>query len=148
MQLMKGLNITISQEAAIEFVNRNFPSMRALVSKTQSFYDKGIKEINIEDIKVLNYNFEDVFKLIMTKTDPYENYILLMGQYVSKVDDVLASLGTEFPEYIREFYPDKISKLPQILIETANYQAQRVNVIDPAISMLACVAKLQMIINS
>ncbi len=148
MQLMKGLDITISQEAAIEFVNRNFPSMRALVSKTQSFYDKGIKEINIEDIKVLNYNFEDVFKLIMTKTDPYENYILLMGQYVSKVDDVLASLGTEFPEYIREFYPDKISKLPQILIETANYQAQRVNVIDPAISMLACVAKLQMIINS
>jgi len=147
MGLMKAVGITISQEAAVEFVKRNFPSMRSIVSKTQSFYDKGIKEIALEDIKILNYSFDDIFKLIMTNTDPYANYVLLMGQYVNKVDDVLASLGMEFPEYVREFYPEKISKLPQILVEIANYQAQRVHVIDPAISMLACIMRLQMIVN-
>lgn len=147
MGLMKALKINISQEAAIEFVKRNFPSMRSIVSKTQSFYDRGIKEINLEDIKVLNYSYNDIFNLIVSNTDPYENYVLLMGQYSSKVDDVLASLATEFPEYIREYHPQKISKLPFIIIEVANYQSQRNSVIDPAISMLACVMKLQMIIN-
>lgn len=146
--LMKALEIEISQEAAIEFVKRNFPSMRSIVSKIQSFYDKGIKKIELEDIKVLNYSFNDIFNLILTNTDPYANYVLLMGQYVSKVDDVLASLGTEFPEYIREYYSDKIDKIPHIIIEVANYQSQRVHVIDPAISMVACVMKLQIIMNS
>jgi replication-associated recombination protein RarA len=148
MGMFKSLGITISQDAAVDFVKRNFPSMRKIVSKIQSFYDKGIKEISIEDIKTLNYSFNDIFKLIMTNTDPYENYILLMGQYVSKVDDVLASLGTELPDYIRENYNGKLNKLPMILIEVANYQSQRVHVVDPAISMLACVMKLQMIMNS
>lgn len=147
MGLMKSVGIAISQDAAVEFVKRNFPSMRSIVSKIQSFHDKGIKEIGVDDIKILNYSFSDVFKLIMTSTESIENYKLLMGQYASKVDDVLASLGTEFPDYIRENYPGKINKLPQIIIEIANYQSQRVTVIDPAISMVACIFKLQMIIN-
>jgi len=147
MGLMKTLEITISKDAAIEFVKRNFPSMRSLVSKTQSFYDKGIKEISIEDIKVLNYNFEDVYKIIMTGSDPYANYVLLMGQYVNKVDDVMQSLGQDFVEYLREFYPAKIGKIPQILIEIAHYQAQRNLVIDSSISLLGLVFKLQTIVN-
>jgi len=147
MGLMKSLDIEIEKEAAIEFVKRNFPSMRAIVSKIQSFYDRGIKKINTEDIKVLNYSFNDIYNLILKNTDPEKNYKLLVGQYSSKVDDVLSSLGTEFPEYIRENHPDKINKIPMILIEVANYQAQRVHVIDPCVSMVACVMKLQIIIN-
>jgi DNA polymerase III delta prime subunit len=147
MAILKSLDIQISQEAAIEFVKRNFPSMRSIVSKIQSFHDRGIKDIKVEDIKILNYSFNDIFNLILTKTDPYENYKLLMSQYSAKVDDVLASLATEFPEYLRENHPQHIAKIPMIIIDTANYQAQRTSVIDPTISMLACVYKLQMTIN-
>lgn len=145
--LTKALGISMEPAAAVEFVKRNFPSMRSVVSKIQSFHDKGIKEIKIDDIKVLNYSFVDIFKMIMTNTDPAENYKVLMSQYSSKVDDVLASLGSEFPEYIRENFPGKIGKMPLVLIEVANYQSQRSSVIDPCISMLACVMKLQIIMN-
>jgi len=148
LAITKGLGITMSKEAVIEFVKRNFPSMRSIVSKIQSFHDKGIKKIEAEDIKVLNYSFDDIFKMVTGAPDPYNNYVLLMSQYASKVDDVLASLGTEFPEYLREFHPNKVDKLPQILIEVANYQSIRNSVIDPAITMLAAALKIQMILNS
>jgi len=71
-----------------------------------------------------------------------------MTNYGNKVDDVLASLGHEFPEFIRDNHPTKISKIPQIIIKAAHYQSQRVTVIDPAISMVAAVYECQMILNN
>jgi hypothetical protein len=46
-----------------------------------------------------------------------------------------------------EKYPAKESFIPQIIVKIAHYQAQRLQVIDPAISMLACVFEIQMILN-
>lgn len=148
MGLMKVCKIDITQDACIEFVKRNFPSMRSIVKKTQSFYNKGITSIKIEDIKTLNYTYNDVFDLILGTPNPAENYKTIVGQYASKVDDVLASLGSEFPDYIRENKPAMLNKLPGIVIEVAHYQSQRTQVIDPVISLLACCFKLQSIINS
>jgi hypothetical protein len=71
-----------------------------------------------------------------------------MTNYSSKVDEVLAALGTELPEYIRDNQPAKVTKIPQILITVANHQAQRVHVIDPAVTMLSAVFNCQMILNS
>jgi len=147
MSLMKLVKINISQDAAIEFVKRNFPSMRSIVKKTQSFYNKGIKEISIHDIKTLNYSYNDVYDLILGQPNPHENYKLIVGQYATKVDDVLASLGSEFPEYLREHSPNAIGKLPGIIIEVAYHQAQRQQVIDPVVTLLSCCFKLQTIIN-
>jgi hypothetical protein len=71
-----------------------------------------------------------------------------MTNYGSKVDEVLASLGSELPEFIREHHPAKVGKIPQLVIKTAHYQSQRVSVIDPAISMVAAVYECQIILNN
>jgi DNA polymerase III delta prime subunit len=146
--ILKSAGIAIEKEAVIEFVKRNFPDMRSILNKTQNFIIQGVKEIRVEDIKQLNYSFRDIFDRCAKPGDANENYKFLMTNYGSKVDDVLASLGNELPEYIRDNHPTKISKIPQIVIKAAYYQSQRVTVIDPAISMLAAVFECQMILNS
>lgn len=140
--------ITISKEGLSEFVKRNFPDMRSIVNKIQTFAVQGVTQIEAEDVKKLNYSFRDIFELVTKQADAYENYKFLMTNYSSKVDDVLSSLGAELPDYIRDNHPTKIAKIPQILIVVANHQAQRVHVIDPCVTMLSAVFNCQMILNS
>jgi DNA polymerase III delta prime subunit len=146
--IMSKAGIKIDKPALLEFTKRNFPDMRKILNKVQSWYIMGIKEVNMEDIKQLNYSFSDVFKMACGKPDAYENYKFLVANYSSKIDDVLASLGSELPEYIQENHQTQIGKLPLIIIEVAQHQAQRVQVIDPTVTMLACIFKIQTILNS
>ena len=146
--IFKSAGIEIEKEAIVEFVKRNFPDMRSIVNKIQTFVVQGVRKIDPADIKKLNYSYRDIFELVCKPGDPQENYKFLMTNYSSKVDDVLYSLGNELPDYIREHHPPKVIKIPQILIKIAHYQSQRLLVIDPAITMLAAVFECQMIINS
>ncbi len=148
MSIFNACGIKIEKEAIVEFVKRNFPDMRSILNKIQNFSIQGVTEIKVEDIKKLNYSFKDVFDMCCKPGDPAENYKFLMTNYSSKVDDVLASVATELPEFIRENHPGKVSKIPQIVIKAAHYQAQRTQVIDPTISMLALVYECQIILNS
>jgi len=147
--ILKNAGITIEKDAVIEFVKRNFPDMRSILNKVQNFIIQGVTEIKVEDVKQLNYSFRDIFELVCSpKADPSETYKFMMVNYGSKVDDVLASLGSELPEYIRENQPNLAHKIPQVVIKSAHYQSQRVTVIDPAISMVAAVYECQIIMNS
>jgi replication factor C small subunit len=147
--ILKNAGIIIEKDAVIEFVKRNFPDMRSILNKTQSFIIQGVKEIRVEDIKQLNYSFRDIFELICsTKPDPSETYKFMMTNYGSKVDEVLASLGGELPEYIKDNQANLAPKIPQIVIKAAYYQSQRVTVIDPAVSMIAAVYECQLILNN
>lgn len=146
--VFKHAGIEISKEALVEFVKRNFPDMRTILNKIQSFALKGIKEISFDDIKSINYTFDEIFSIMVENPKPEENYKMVMANYATKVDDVLASIGNEFPEWLKEHKTEALSKLPQIIVTVAEHQAQRLQVIDPAISLLACIFKIQQILNS
>jgi DNA polymerase III delta prime subunit len=141
--VLTKLGIEAEEKALNELVKRSFPDMRKLFNKIQTIQISGTKKLTQEDILKTEWSFEDVFKLCVSAPDPYNNYIFLVGQYSSRVDDVLASLGEEFPRWLNEKYPTKTSLLPQIIYEVALHQAQRIQVIDSTISMLSCVFKLQ-----
>ena len=147
--ILKAAGITIEKEAVIEFVKRNFPDMRSILNKVQTFVIQGVSEIKVEDVKQLNYSYRDVFEMICSPNpDPSTTYKFMMVNYGNKVDDVLASLGNELPEYIRENQPKLVGKIPQVVIKAAHYQSQRVTVIDPAVSMIAAVYECQLIVNN
>ena len=146
--ILAKTNIKIEKDALIEFVKRNFPDMRKILNKVQSWHIRGIKEINLNDIKQLNYSYADVFEMLCQKPDAHKNYQFLVANYSSKVDDLLASLGSEFPEYLRENHPAQMGKLPLIIIDVAQHQAQRSQVIDPVVTLLSCAFKIQTIVNS
>ncbi|MCK9447087.1 AAA family ATPase [bacterium] len=146
--IFNATKITYTSEILNKFVRNDFPDMRSLLNKVQSFYLQGIKELNDKNFNI-NYDFEDLYKLCLNKPDkPYENYKFIISEYSSKIDDALNSLSNDFIEYIKTNAPNKLDKIPMIIITTAEHQAQRTLVIDPIITLLSVVYKIQLIVNS
>jgi DNA polymerase III delta prime subunit len=146
--LFKKLAIAIDEEALEEFVSRNFPDMRSALNKIQSFSIQGIKELNSQTIRELNWNFEDLYKVLVKNPEPFKNYEFIVSEYASKVDEAMHALGTEFVQWIQEKYPDKMKHVPAVLIAVATHQAQRHLVIDPVISLLSLAFTIQKQLNS
>jgi DNA polymerase III delta prime subunit len=140
--------MTIEKPALVEFVKRNFPDLRSTLSKLQGYKSQGTVNIGIDDVKRFNSVYKDVFDLIFNETDPVKNYKLLVSEYSNRVDDVLEMLGSDFIEYIQAEKPNNIKNIPQIIITVAEHQAQRIHVIDPIITMLSCVYRIQEIVRS
>ena len=148
LSICKEEGLSIDKYAAVELVKRKFPDLRNMLNTIQGFVSQGKDEVTVEDIKKFNSVYKDVYELIMDKTDPIENYKHMVSNYSNRVDDVLSSLGAEFIEYIKQERPANVSLIPQIIVCVAKYQSQRHVVIDPVVTMLACVYELQSIINS
>lgn len=146
--ILKKLEISFSEDAVQELVKRTFPDMRKLINRIQVIRDSGTKELTRESIIKTQWSFEDIFNICVKDPDPYNNYVFLVNQYGSRVEDVLGALGSEFPKWLEENHPKKLQALPGIIVEIAQHQAQRVHVIDPAISMLSCVFRIQTILSS
>ena len=147
--IMKAANISYTEEILDKFVRNDFPDMRSLMNKLQSFYLQGIKELNDKNFNI-NFDYEDLYKLCLqnNKDKAYENYKFIVREYASRIDDTFNALSIDFIEYIKSNAPDKISKIPMIIIAVAEHQAQRTLVIDPLITLLSCVYKIQIIVNS
>jgi len=147
-EIANAEGIKFDKDALVEFVKRKFPDMRSMVNALQGFHDEGFTHIKIEDIKKFHSVYKDVYELAVNNTDPVENYKYLVSNYSNKVDDILATLGNDFIEYIQMEKPVLVQKIPQIIVAVAEHQAQRVHVIDPVVNMLACIYKIQTIVHS
>lgn len=147
LEICKAEEISIDKYAAVELVKRKFPDLRNMLNQLQGFKSQGITKITVEDIKKFSSVYKDVYDLVIDSTDPVKNYEYLVSNYSNRVDDILSSLGSEFIEFIKTERPSCISIIPQLVVTVSKYQAQRTQVIDPVISMLACVYELQSIVN-
>lgn len=145
--ILTKLNIQHTPEAVNELVKRCFPDMRKLFNRIQTMQISGVTVLSKDAIMKTDWSFEDIFKICVGQPDPYHNYTFLINQYGTRVEEVLGALGSEFPKWLEEKYPSKLSFLPSIIVEIAAHQAQRINVIDPAISMLSCCFKIQQILS-
>jgi replication factor C small subunit len=145
--LVSKLEIEMSDDAMSEFVKRNFPDMRVMYNRIQGWHIKGIKSIGLGDIKSLNWSFVELFHIISGQSDPINNYKEILSNYSDKSDDVLQSLGTEYVDWIRENQPDKVKRIPEIIILVAKYQAQRTQVIDQNVNLLALIFEIQQVMN-
>lgn len=146
-EVTKAEDMSIEKDALVEFVRRNFPDLRSTLNKLQGYKTQGTSNIGIEDVKRFNSVYKDVFELIFNQMDPVENYKVLVSDYANRVDEVLQSLGQDFIEYIKQEKSQHIRFIPQIIITVAEHQAQRNFVVDPVITMLSCVYKIQTIIR-
>lgn len=140
--------MTIEKPALVEFVRRNFPDLRSTLNKLQGYKSEGTSKITLNDVKKFNSVYKDVFELIFNETDPVKNYKYLVGEYSNRTDEILQTLGAEFIEYIQSEKGNSARHIPQIAVAVAEHQAQRIHVIDPVITMLSCVYKLQEIIRN
>jgi hypothetical protein len=123
------------------------PDMRTMINKIQGFKVEGITNITKSDIIKVNSVYKDLYKLLFTNIDPVKNYQFIVSEYSNKVDDVFASLGIDFIEYIKNEKSKYISIIPQVTILISKYQSMRNTVIDPILALLACVYEMGNIIN-
>jgi DNA polymerase III delta prime subunit len=146
-RILKALGIKFDQKALLEFVDRYFPDMRTVLNKIQGFQLSGVKELTAEKIREQSWDFQDIYKLIFSKQNPIENYKFIVGNYSSKVDDVMHALGSEFIDWIEENSPKAVVLLPVILVLVASHQEQRSKVIDPVVSLCSLIFQIQTQVN-
>jgi replication-associated recombination protein RarA len=145
--ILKAANIESTPEVLSKFVKNEFPDLRSLMNKVQSLFLRGVKKLD-ETNFILNFDFKDLFDTCLKAPDkPYENYKFIVNEYGSRIDESLVALGNDFPEYLKNVAPNKIDKLPSVIIEVADYQYQKQFAIDPLITLLAAVFKIQMILK-
>ena len=145
--ILGKLGITIDQESLVAFEKEYFPDFRSALNRIQSWTIEGISKIDLSKVKEANWSYEDLYKMIVESKDPVKNYQIIVGQYSSKVDDVMTSLGEEFINWIIKNHPDKTKIIPAVVVLVASHQAQRIAVIDPVVSLLSLFYQIQKLID-
>lgn len=144
MDICKSEGMTIDKMAAVKMIQNYYPDMRSIVNHLQKYYLEGKTNLTESDIKDSASEFAELYDMIITKDNPLENYKFVMKNYSNCVDEVVASLGNPFMEYIMKTKPNLIGKLPIIAVLNAKYQMNLKNCIDPVIVALANIYELQM----
>lgn len=138
VQMVMGkLGISATSEALEEFVSRNFPDMRSALNKIQNMQIRGVQTLTADDVRQLNWSFEDLYKMLTTKTDSVKVYKFVVSELATKIDDAMNAIGSEFIDWIVENRPELKPQIPHIVIAAADYQAKRHLVIDPVVAMNA-----------
>lgn len=145
--ILSKLSIEIDSDSLDEFEKIYFPDLRSAINKIQSWVIDGTKTIDLNKIKDSGWSYEDIYKMLVFSKDPVENYKFIVGQYSSKVDDVMAALGDEFIDWIIRNQSDKAKTIPAIIVLVAQHQSQRQQVIDPIVSLLSLVFSIQKIMD-
>jgi DNA polymerase III delta prime subunit len=143
--ILGKMSISIDDGGLDEFTKLYFPDFRSALNKIQSLKIAGISEINAKNIKDFGWSYEDLYQMMVGTPDPVKNYQYVVSNYSGKIDEVMASIGGEFLEWLTNRHPDKTKYIPSIVVETANHQAQRNLVIDPVVSLLSLVFTIQKI---
>lgn len=137
-----------NDDVLLLFVKMNFPDLRSIVRKLQDFRDSSIGMITMDNIKTLNYTFNDIFDLAIAKNpDPQNTYKVVMTDYANKVDDVFLSLGSEFCDWIIENHEPLVKFIPKITMHTVNYQFLKTQIIDPPLALLGLIYEIQLVIK-
>ena len=147
-EIVRIEGMEIEKNALIELVRRKFPDLRATINVLQGYFAEGKTKITEEDVKKFNGVFKDLYEHIFAPTtDEIKNYQYLVSNYSAKVDDVIQSLGTEFIEYIQMERPHLMRKAGEICYEVNRHSYESRFAIDPVITMLSLVYKLQLIVK-
>jgi len=145
--ILGKLGISIDDDSLSAFEKSYFPDFRSALNRIQSWSIEGVTQLDLAKVKEANWSYEDLYKMLMTSKDPVNNYQVLVGQYSTKVDDVMTSLGGEFIDWIVKNHPDKAKIIPSTIVLVASHQAQRTAVIDPVVSLLSLFFQIQKLID-
>jgi DNA polymerase III delta prime subunit len=141
--ILGKIDIEIDDDSLNEFNRSYYPDLRSALNKIQTWMMDGTRKIDINKIKELGWTYEGLYNLIINSKDPINNYRSIAGEYQGKVDEVMGALGNEFIEWIIKNHPNLKNIIPGVIVLVAEHQAQRIQVIDPMVSLLSLIYKIQ-----
>ena len=145
--ILSRINISIDEESLLEFQKNYYPDFRSALNKVQAWMIAGVKVIDSDKINELGWSYENLYELIVSSKDPVANYQNVVGEYQGKVDEVMSALGEEFINWIINNKPELKRIIPAVIVLVADHQAQRTQVIDPMVSLLALVFQIQKLVE-
>jgi len=145
--ILAKIGISIDDDSLETFQKNYYPDFRSALNRIQTWMIEGVKEVDSQKIKEFGWSYEDLYKMIVESKDPVKNYQILVGEYSGKVDDIMSALGNEFIYWIIGNRPELSRIIPAVIILVASHQAQRVQVIDPMISLLSLFCSIQKLIE-
>ena len=147
MFILGKIGISMDAEAVSEFEKNYYPDFRSALNKIQAWMIEGVKSVDRNKVKEFGWSYEDVYKLIFSTKDPIKNYQEIVGGYQGKVDDVMSALGDEFIDWIIKNKPENAKIIPAVIVLVAEHQAQRIQVIDPMVSLLSLIFQIQKMVD-
>jgi replication factor C small subunit len=145
--ILGKIGITIEDDSLDEFRRNYYPDFRSALNKIQAWMIEGVKNVDSAKINELGWSYEDLYNLIVTSKDPVSNYQNIVGEYQGKVDEVMSALGEEFIDWIINNKPELRKIIPAVIVLVADHQAQRTQVIDPMVSLLALIFQIQKLVE-
>jgi DNA polymerase III delta prime subunit len=145
--ILGKLGIKIDEASLDEFEKEYFPDLRSSLNRIQTWVIEGVKEIDISRVRDSSWSYEDLYRMIFESKDPVSNYQVIVGQYSTKIDDVMTALGEEFINWIIKNKSSHVKIIPGVIVEVAQHQAQRQVVIDPVVSLLSLIFKIQKLVD-
>jgi DNA polymerase III delta prime subunit len=145
--ILSKLGISIDEDSLVEFEKTYFPDFRSALNRIQSWSIEGVTSLDLNKVKEANWSYDDLYKMLLTSKDPVNNYQVIVGQYSTKVDDVMVALGGEFINWIVKNHPEKAKIIPAVIVLVATHQSQRNVVIDPVVSLLSLFFQIQKLID-
>ena len=145
--ILGKLSIQIDDASLDEFEKEYFPDLRSSLNRIQTWVIEGVKSIDISRVRDSSWSYEDLYRMIFESKDPVSNYQVIVGQYSSKIDDVMTALGDEFINWIIKNKSSHSKIIPGVIVEVAHHQAQRQVVIDPVVSLLSLIFKIQKLVD-
>jgi DNA polymerase III delta prime subunit len=140
-------SIEIDDASLKEFEKNFYPDFRSSLNKIQTWMIEGVTKVDLAKVREMGWNYESLYNLIFDSKDPVKNYQILVGEFSGKVDDVMGALGDEFINWIIKNKKNDTKIIPAVIVLVAEHQAQRLQVIDPMVSLLSLVFKIQKIIE-
>lgn len=145
-KILDVFKIKYTEDALKKFVLLYFPDLRTTLNEVGKLYEFGFKELN-EETLTETFSYENLYNIILGNDSPIEIHKNIRDNY-DDVDTAVIQIGLKFPEYLRMKRPDLISKIPYILINTAEYMHALPTSLNKKITLEALVFKLQQTIAS
>jgi DNA polymerase III delta prime subunit len=146
--ICKNEKIEIDIPAIENLIKKYFPDMGSMLNLIQGFLTEGKSKITGEDIKKSHSLFQNLFKLIVDKSESDDIYKIILESYSSKIESVLSTFFWDFPKYIIAERPEYINLLPQYLKIIADYQSKRNQIIDTPLVPIAMMYEMKLITDN
>lgn len=145
-QILTALKISYQENDIKMFIDTNYPDMRTIIKKIQQLYTRGVTVLSAENLG-MTYDCSDIFQVILQPSEPWANYQALCSKWSNNAENAAIMIGKNFPQYVKTVMPEKINKLPVVLITIGDYLAQMPRSIDKFVTLLAMIYKLQLVMQ-
>ena len=141
--ICKQENMTVEPKVMGQIVKKHFPDLRSTITFLQGVFEEGKTSITLDDLNSFSGENKELFDLLLGNGNSFiDIYTFAYKNYLNNEDNIFASLGKNFIEYLIK---QKINSnnIGNVIVEVADYTYKSQFVIDKFVTLSACLQKIK-----